>query len=324
MAHINLPIGHTATLRGERLPVVGKRSHRGRRILLTFGALVLVVGILYLAIGAYIALKLSAPDPMAARAGPQVFSLAYESPAIKARDGISLASWFMPREGSDRALLLVHGLWTCRSCEFDGRFVELASHLHDAGYNILMIDLRKHGQSGGEHVTYGQNERLDVLAAVDWLKQRGFNKIGVVGVSLGGGSAVMAAADPQGGDSIHALVLDSVFSNWVETMDRSFTVETGLPSQLLPGAILMMRVLMNVDLYAIRPVDKLPNIKAPVMMIYGGQDKYLTRAQMDAMHQARPDAEFWFVPEAGHTRIYNIREQEYVTRVTRFLDSALR
>ena len=57
-----------------------------------------------------------------------------------------------------------HGLWTCRSCELDGRFVELASYLHDGGYNIMMLDLREHGESQGEQFTFGRSERWGVLA----------------------------------------------------------------------------------------------------------------------------------------------------------------
>jgi pimeloyl-ACP methyl ester carboxylesterase len=284
----------------------------------------LVAVLIYLALGSYIALKLTAPDPMPPRTGPAAYALAFESPRIRSKDGIELASWFIPRQGSDRAVVMVHGLWTCRSCEFDVRFLQLASHLHDSGYNLLMIDLRKHGESQGDHVTFGQNERWDVLAAVDWLEQRGFTKIGVLGASLGAVSAVEAASEPQNGQEIRALVLDSPFADFTQTLDNAFTMETHLPNQLLPGAMLMMRVWVGVDLYAIRPAQELPKIRAPIMLIYGLQDKYISAGQMEEMEKARPDAQVWVVSDAGHTRIYNAHEEEYVARVSQFFDGTLR
>ena len=110
-----------------------------------------------------------------------------------------------------------------------------AAALHARGFAVLMIDLRKHGESGGDHFTFGAKERWDVLAAVDWLQKRGF-KVGVLGVSLGAVSAAGAAADPEGGANIRALVLDSAFADSGETISKSFAQETGLPTQLLPGA----------------------------------------------------------------------------------------
>ena len=38
------------------------------------------------------------------------------------------------------------------------------------GYNILSLDFRAHGESGGQQITFGDRERLDVLGAVRWLR----------------------------------------------------------------------------------------------------------------------------------------------------------
>jgi pimeloyl-ACP methyl ester carboxylesterase len=299
-------------------------AHIVCRSMLAIACLLLGAILIYLTIGSYIALQLTAPDPTPERASLIAYSLAFQSPAITTKDGVALASWFIPRGDSDRAIVMVHGLWTCRSCEFDGHYLELANSLHSAGYNILMIDLRKHGESGGDHITFGDKERWDVLAAVDWLHRRGFTRIGVLGASLGAVSAIEAAAEPQEGQQIRALVLDSPFADLPQTLENAFTMETHLPDQLLPGAMLMMRVWLGVDLYSIRPSEELPKVHVPVMLIYGLQDKYISVSQMESMEKARPDAQVWVVSDAGHTRIYNAHEQEYVLRVTQFLDKALR
>jgi pimeloyl-ACP methyl ester carboxylesterase len=218
---------------------------------------------------------------------------------------------------------VVHGKSKCRSCEFDDRFMEFAARLHAGGFNLLLVDLRAHGQSEGKRFTLGDHERRDVLGAVDWLGGRGFESIGIVGVSLGAVSSVGAASDPESGHLVKALVIDSSFADLSELLRVRFTKESGLPGIFFPGSLFMARVLVGTDPYAVKPVQDLPRVGAPVMVIYGGQDDIVPIDQLQAMAAVRPDAETWFVADAAHARIYNAQPEQYVSRVTRFLDEVL-
>lgn len=312
---------HTTTA----LPrAAARRRVTGRRIVLALGTLALIALLGYFAVGGYVATQLTKPERRAQSTSPAAYGLAFEETTVRARDGLALAGWFIPARGSDGAVVLVHGRGSCRSCEFEGRFVEFASRLQAAGFNILMIDLRAHGQSEGRNFTLGEQERWDVLGAVDWLQQRSFEKIGVLGVSLGAASAARAAADPDGGQAIRALVLDSSFGDLHEILEKKFPEESGLSNTFLPGSVLMGRLLLHANVDAIRPVDELSRIKAPVMLIFGGQDDTVPVSQFRAMVAARPDAEAWLVEEAGHAGIYNTYPEEYVARVGRFFAQALR
>src|SRR5438105_5662734 len=259
--------------------------------------LLLLAGALaYLLVGAMLAMSLTEPHRQAQMV-LVASALAREDVRVRSRDGLSLAGWFMAEPGSARALLLVHGRNSCRSCEFDGRFVELAGQLKDAGYNILMIDLRGHGQSEGSHYTFGEEERWDVLGALDWLHERGFTQVGVLGVSLGALSAVRAALEPDGARGIHAMVLDSCFGDFDAVLQHGFTHETGYPTWVLPGGLFMTRLLYGVNLEAAKPIDELPKTTAPLMLIFSQQDQYITSEQMQLMSAARTDAQLWLVPD---------------------------
>ncbi len=298
------------------------RPHNHRLLQLATGLLLLGV-LAYLLVGSYLANQLTEPKRQAQRNSPAEYALKFEELQVRSRDQLALATWFIPAE-SDSAVLLVHGLATCRSCEFDGRFVEFASQLHNLGLNILMIDLRAHGQSEGSHVTFGVKEKWDVLGAIDWLEQRGFKKIGLLGVSLGAASTVEAAVDPHGGDRAGAIVLDSCFSSVSELLQKNFPEATRYPVALLPGGIFMARLLFDADFNSVRPSSQLPRIRAHVMLIYAQQDRYLPLGQINEMISARRDSETWIVSDAGHARIYNAHPQEYVDRVGRFFAQSLR
>ena len=282
--------------------------------------LVMLIG--YFAIGVYMAdtltLRKHSTPP------PQVETLpAQENVTVTARDGLRLAGTFMPAADSQRALIMVHGLDQCRSCELYGKFPAIAGQLNRAGYNVLLIDLRGHGESPDSRVTFGDTERWDVLGALDWLHQHAFTQVGVLGVSLGAAVTVRTGLEPDGAQGIKTMVLDSCFGDFGDVLAHDFTRDTGYPSFLLPGGLLMTRLLFGVDMAGVRPIDELPRIKTPVLMIYGDHDRYVTPAQQKAMIAAKPDAEVWIAAGPDHASIHQMYPDEYMARVMSFLKRTL-
>ncbi len=144
-------------------------------------------------------------------ATPAAFHLAYQNVSLESRDkDVTIAGWWIPQVKSEKAIVMVPGRGENRTTEFYDHFLDLAANLNGfgpSGLNILMIDLRAHGFSGGEISTWGLREKNDVEGAVDWIKSKGFQNgsIGALGASLGATSCVYAAA---GDPDIAALVTD--------------------------------------------------------------------------------------------------------------------
>ncbi|MBI4521740.1 MAG: hypothetical protein HY701_12940, partial [Gemmatimonadetes bacterium] len=132
---------------------------------IAFGAVAAVVA--YCAVSVYILSASLTPsrDVCPPGSGPpselQVEPVAFNSRA----DGIRLAGWAIPSPG-DHAVVLIHGI---DSDAWAGAALDLARTYHDAGFEVLLFDLRAHGRSEGERVTLGRLERGDVAAAVDLL-----------------------------------------------------------------------------------------------------------------------------------------------------------
>jgi pimeloyl-ACP methyl ester carboxylesterase len=122
------------------------------------------------------------------------------------RDGRArIAAWYDRPAGCHAAVVFVHGRGTCRGDELKCNGAVLAGALVAAGIAVLRIDLRGHGTSSAGRLTYGQNERHDVLGAVDWLKAQGHDRIGLLGASMGAASALLAATEEP---AVAALVAD--------------------------------------------------------------------------------------------------------------------
>jgi pimeloyl-ACP methyl ester carboxylesterase len=64
------------------------------------------------------------------------------------------------------------------------------------GYRVIAVDLRGHGRSTGDWLTYGVVESMDISQLIDALEQQGLiaGKLGILGMSYGATVAIKAAA----------------------------------------------------------------------------------------------------------------------------------
>jgi len=132
-------------------------------------------------------------------------ALAADRVSLRAADGTALSAEFWPAPGTNvPAVVLVHML-TRSSRDWD----ITAERLHQAGFLVLAIDLRGHGESSGSvDATTDLSAMLqDVVAAIAWVKHRpevASSRIGIAGASVGASLAIQAAAaDP----SVRSVVL---------------------------------------------------------------------------------------------------------------------
>jgi dienelactone hydrolase len=142
---------------------------------------------------------------------PAEAGLAYEDVAFKAGDGVGLKGWFIPSaaEVPAPAIVFVHGWMWNRVGNVAGKvpvddrdvdFLPAARTLHDAGFHVLMYDVRRHGESesGRGLLSFGPLEARDFVGAVLFLRSRpdvDGQRIGALGISMGGTIALYGAPD---------------------------------------------------------------------------------------------------------------------------------
>ena len=292
------------------------------RIAIGLAALLLAA---YLLISALAANMLTVPRRAPENRTPAALSLAYDDVRFPSReDNLEIAGWYIPRLGSRKAVVLVHGWNSNRSAEFQGRFVDFGAALHDRGFAVMMIDMRGHGASGDGHFSFGIRERHDVEGAVDWLERQGFQpgSIGVLGVSMGAATGIGAAADDP---DIGALVEDCSFADIKPLIEREWSNNTPLPQFFLPSTVLMGRLLFGYAIWDARPVDVIGKIAPrPVLIIHGGGDRFIPVEHGRQLKAAAPSAEYWEVPGADHARSYAADPGAYVDRVASFFERKLK
>lgn len=198
-------------------------------------------------------------------------TMASERITFQTSDGVTIVGDFATSANTKRAVLLLHMMPAVRQS-----FQPLASELNKNGFAALAIDLRGHGESTAQGTTTldyqkfspreHQGSRLDVDAAIDFLKGKGFEEknISVVGASIGANLALDAMKRYV---SIKFGVLLSPGLDY-----RGVMAEKAMKG--LTGGQKVWLIAAEQDQYSAQSVTKLQQLKpaSSTMTIYDGED----------------------------------------------------
>ncbi|CAN5673405.1 alpha/beta hydrolase [soil metagenome] len=278
----------------------------------------MVLGILILAyfgIGLFVASRLTAPSPAPMEATPASVGLDFRDIRLKSTDGIELAAWWVPGQGSSRAAVLVHGFGGNKSNE---QILETARIYARSDYNVLMIDLRAHGQSDGDRRTLGYQEVRDVHGALDWLESKDFRSGQTIlhGWSMGGATVVRAAP----GAGVAAVVEEAGYADLPLLLSDTLPENSGLPALFNPGTKLMAKVFLGFDASAVVPKQDAAQLYeegVPLFGIHSTTDETVPFEHAGMFREATPNIEFWKLEGYAHVEAY--KHPEYRERLSGFL-----
>jgi uncharacterized protein len=240
-------------------------------------------------------------------------------------------AFYMPGEAGAGApaLINVHGWRGSRHSEPD---MNRAIALRALGYNVLSIDLQDNGGDTVEdgRLSMGYKERYDVLGAFDYLLERGFasDKIGLVGVSMGASSSLMAAGlDPR----LKAIWEDSGYTRADSVLTEQASAD-GIPTFIVPTGMLWGMLLTGDRMWEVTPIDYAANFAANKQAVYIVHDEHDTLVffhngvDMNAAFQkAGVDVTFWDLPDPdlGHVGAVTKYPDEYYRRLDEFFKKHL-
>jgi fermentation-respiration switch protein FrsA (DUF1100 family) len=230
----------------------------------------------------------------------------------------NLSGWLVPGQPGHGVVLLLHGVRANRL-----EMLARARFLHGLGYTVLLVDLPAHGESGGARITYGMREGEGVNAALAFLRARyPHEKIGVVGVSLGAASLVMA----QPNVALSAVVLESMFPTIREAVADRLVLYLGpLGRHLAPLLLWQLPLRLGVSPEQLQPIVDIGAMRAPVLIASGSADRHTTLAETERIYAAaNAPKELWVVQGATHVDLHAFAPEAYEVRVGAFLGKYLR
>ena len=241
--------------------------------------------------------------------------------SFESRTHIRIAAEFF--SGPRRAtIVLSHGYG-----DNQVQMLPYADFLLKHGFSVLTYDMRDRGRSGGDAVTLGALEHLDLMSAVDYVAARPDvdpARIGALGVSLGASTTVLAAADDP---RIKAVVDDSGFSDAPNVIQTSFEHFIGLPAfPFAPVTTEIVSLRAGIDTNRIRPMDVVGRISPrPLLIVHCMKDTVVPPDNSDRnFAAAREPKQFWRIPDGGHIDGIKVAREEYERRVSAFFDESLK
>ncbi len=246
---------------------------------------------------------------------------AKEDFAVGAPDGVELCGWKVrPPKSNGDWVLLFHGVSDNRTGVL-GHAEFLLRH----GYNVVMMDARAHGASGGGMATYGWKERYDTVAITNALYSReSVVHLYALGVSMGAGIALQSAAvEPR----IKAVVAEDPFASLREVSydyaGLHFSPLLGM-TLFRPAPIMALAALEKAG--GFNPDDVSPEKAVavrpfPVLLICGTRDRTIPCRHAEQIHRAATGPkELWVVEGAQHASALGHAPKEYEDRVIRFFE----
>ena len=269
--------------------------------------------------------------------GPADFGLRGETVSFTSQDGIPLKAWWLPANGTPRgAVIIAHGIDHTRQV-----MLPRATFLVHAGYDVLAVDLRGHGESSGTVVSPGLLEARDVLGAVRYIRSRGDNEpVAVLGVSYGAVACLIAAAQSS---EIAGVISDGAFTSGEDVSEAisrhylhdsrtNFWVRALFVVSSCPGAArataltyyLRSGIYLGPNLLFVIPWAS--HISVPVLLISGGQDWIAPTEKARQILSAIPDSrkQLVVIPNAVHDTTYSAAPTLYMNTVLGFLERSVK
>jgi uncharacterized protein len=269
----------------------------------------------YFGVGLLVVLWMTSPSRRSPEATPASFGLGYSEVRLLSTDEVRLSAWWVPVEGSSLAAVLVPG-WG--GYKFDEHLLQTLPLYHDAGYSVLLLDLRAQGESDGTRRTLGYREVRDVRGALAWLQQQGYrlDQIVLHGWSMGGATALRAAP----GMGVAAVVEEAAYADLPILLKGEIPEFVRFGRLLRPAILLAGRLFPDFDPWDVVPkkdAAKLSDEGIPLFVIHSTEDGIVPYEQARIFAAAHPDARVWKLEGYAHVEAY--QHPEYAQRVRAFL-----
>jgi pimeloyl-ACP methyl ester carboxylesterase len=266
---------------------------------------------------------------------------------VRARDGLRLSARWLAAEAGDpawtvdphEAILLLHG-WSG----------SIAPHLLEYGpflrrtAAVLGLNFRGHGESDESPTTFGLREVEDVAGALTWLGERGIQRVALVGMSMGGITAIASVAvlgdgrlsGPDVDTAAPAHIAAPLRPRIVAVVADSVSPDlptVALPLVPVPGPVRRLVAerlfgaaarTLGADPRATEPLRVVGLLEGvPLLLISGDDDPIVTPAAARRLAAAAPPGtEHWTVAGAGHRGAHAVEPDAYEARATRHLRTA--
>lgn len=253
-------------------------------------------------------------------------SASKEDITLKSFDDLNLTSTLIMNENpTNKFIVLVHGVSICYVGSL--KYFDI---FYRNGFNVLIVNQRRHGKSEGKYSTYGFYEKYDVNMWIEYLKSRFGNDIilGLHGESMGAGTVIETI--PLN-DSIKFVIEDCGYSNFHELIGFQITHEykNRLVRKILRPSLLFANFFMKTkakfSMKKIVPIDIVASTSLPMMFVHGKEDYFVPWYMAVDLYKAKTKGykELYLVEGAKHAEALEVNKILYEKKIMTFIEKSL-
>ncbi len=189
------------------------------------------------------------------------------------------------------------------------------------GFNAVIYDHRRHGESGGKTTSYGYFEKNDLKVVVDELIRLVGDDVffGIHGESMGASTLLLYAGSVE--DRADFYIADCPFSDFGEQLAYRMGIELKIPADwLLPLANTTLKFREGYTLKDISPISVVENIQKPVLFIHSSEDTFIPPEMTQKLYRKKQGPKELYIDFKGsHAQSYNFNPKQYEQVIEQFL-----
>lgn len=237
---------------------------------------------------------------------------------IDSPNGYALNAVFLKPHPTNNTVIICHGV-----TENKINSVKYARLFERLGFNSVIYDHRRHGESGGKTTSFGFYEKSDLQVIVHAIrKEIGIEALlGIHGESMGAATTILYAGTYDDEADFH--IVDCPFSDFSEQALHVLRIEKPLQrTMLLRIANLFLKVRDGYTLNLVSPREVIQNIKKPMLFIHSLEDDFILPYMTKEMFEAKPDSKMLKLFDKGaHAKSFNDNHLQYEATVKEFLET---
>ncbi|MDP4171232.1 MAG: alpha/beta hydrolase [Bacillota bacterium] len=232
--------------------------------------------------------------------------------------GYSIKAHLYEPHATNRYVILAHGVTENKvnSMKYMNLFLK-------RGFNAVIYDHRRHGESGGKTTSYGHYEKFDLQEVVRWLKKEVGPELqlGIHGESMGAATMLLYAGMLEDGADFY--IADCPFSDFKEQLAYRLKEEAKLPPTLfLPIADLFLKLRDRYSLADVSPISVIDNIRNPMLFIHSQHDTYILPTMTEQLFERKKGPKMLYLAINGdHAHSLRENRTDYEKAIDEFLDA---
>ena len=196
-----------------------------------------------------------------------------------------------------------------------------AQKYHELGYDVIMPSLNGHADSEKNTITMGWEDRLDVIAWINYLVESNPDvKIIIHGVSMGAATTMMATGEdlPQ---NVKVAVADCGYTSVWDIFSNKVTKMKLHEFPMLHSANVVNKVYAGFDFKEASSINQLKKSKTPTIFLHGEKDTFVPYEMLEKVYDAAVcEKEKVTIPDAPHARNACANPELYWNSILNFIN----